>query len=442
MELLTVRRASGRLIELTLGLAVLAAVVSGFSRTVDAAVGVILSVPNRSNATPSIVAQGDVVAVAWGASAQGGATDVYVATSRDGGRIFGAPVRVNDVAGDARLNGEQPPRVAMHGDAITVVWTTKGANGTKLLQSRSADGGRTFARSTMVPGGDAAGNRGWQNAIVDPRGRAYAVWLDHRELAQQDSQVAASHHDHAAMAAGSSTPGGTGSTTKPDGVAMAQRSKLYVASLDGTEGPQAITGGVCYCCKTALAAGADGTIYTAWRHVYPGNIRDIAFSMSRDGARSFAPPLRVSEDKWVLEGCPDDGPAMVVDGKKHVHIVWPTLITDSAGEPGIGLFYAMSVDGSRFTPRVRIPSEGMPHHPQIAIAADGSLAMVWDESANGQRHAAMARMTPDAVGGAHFSRAVISDRAVYPVVAAAASGTVLAWTSAVEGGSVIRVERR
>jgi hypothetical protein len=34
-----------------------------------------------------------------------------VATSRDGGRAFTAPVRVNSVAGDARISGEIAPRV-------------------------------------------------------------------------------------------------------------------------------------------------------------------------------------------------------------------------------------------------------------------------------------------------------------------------------------------
>ena len=87
-----------------------------------------------------------------------------------------------------------------------------------LVQARSDNGGKSFGKTSSVPGGDAAGNRGWENAAADRNGRVYAVWLDHRELAQQDGAVAASHHDHAAMP-----------NAKPDGVAMAQRSKLYFA---------------------------------------------------------------------------------------------------------------------------------------------------------------------------------------------------------------------
>jgi hypothetical protein len=394
-----------------------------------------LSVTGRSNATPSIAADGSVVVVAWGASTAAGATDVYSAVSRDGGRTFGPPVRVNDVEGAARVNGEQPPRAVVRGTTVTVVWTAKGANGTRILQSRSDDGGRSFGASTVVPGADAPGNRGWENATADRSGRVFTVWLDHRELAQQDGAVASSHHDHGGG-------GPAAADSKPDGVAMAQRSKLYVASIDGAVTPHALTGGVCYCCKTALATGSDGSVFAAWRHVYPGNIRDIAFTSSRDGGKTFAAPLRVSEDKWVLEGCPDDGPAMAVDAKSRVHIVWPTLITEGrANEPTIALFYAQSTDGRRFTPRKRIPTEGMPHHPQIAIGSDGLLTMTWDEGADGKRRAAMAQSTADAAADAPLSRVVIGDGAVYPVVAATSGATILAWTSGKSPASTIQIRR-
>jgi hypothetical protein len=436
---------------LLLAVAFVVPVVSAFRRTVDAAVSagsVTLAIPGRANATPSIAADDDVVAVAWGASLPSGATDVFLAVSRDGARTFGAPTRVNDADGDARLNGEQPPRVTLRNNVITVVWTTKGTSGTKLLQSRSSDGGRSFAKAATVAGSDAAGNRGWENAATDRDGRTFAVWLDHRALAQ-DSTMAASHHDH--------------SGKKPDGIAMAQKSKLYIASLDGAVAPTAVTSGVCYCCKTAIAAGADGSLYAAWRHVYPGNIRDIAFTMSRDGGRTFAAPVRVSEDRWVLEGCPDDGPAMAIGADNRIHIVWPTLITEdrtaeraerrdsslrspraprlNVGQQTIALFYATSNDGARFTARERIPTQGMPHHPQIAVGADDLPVIVWDEGADGGRRVAMTRMSPRA-GPTRFSREALAETAVYPVVAAVRGATVAAWTSGQSPASVIRVERK
>jgi hypothetical protein len=402
---------------------VLLAVAGPKAATVD------LAVPGRANTTPSIAADEETVVIAWGATVEGGATDVYAAVSRDAGRTFAPPVRVNDTNSDARLSGEQPPRVAVQRDAITIVWTTKGLRGTVLKGARSTDGGKSYARSAIVPGSDAAGNRGWHAVTVDAHGQVNVVWLDHREMAE-NAAVATTHYEHGAG--------------KPDGVAMAQKSKLYVASLGGAVSPRAITAGVCYCCKTAFATGRNGELFAAWRHVYPGNLRDIAFTASRDGGGSFSPIARVSKDDWMLEGCPDDGPAMVVDAANRIHIVWPTLVTDTAGgDPTIALFYASSVDGKTFTARERIPTEGMPHHPTLASGGDGSLVAAWDEVANGKRRAAIGRATPDRSGHASFSRTIVSgaDAALYPVIASAGGAAVVAWTNGTGSATTIRVAR-
>ena len=50
------------------------------------------------------------------------------------------------------------------------------------------------------------------------------------------------------------------------------------------------------------------------------------------------------------------------------------------------LFHAMTTDGRTFTARKRIPTEGQANHPQLAIDANGVLAVTWDES--GTRHQA------------------------------------------------------
>jgi len=406
-----------------------------------------LGAPGRTNATPSIAADGPFVALVWGGALPDGITDVFVAVSRDAGRTFGAPRRVNDTIGDARLNGEQPPQVALVPRAgadptIVVVWTTKGKNGTTLRQSRSDDGGKTFSAAATVPGSDAPGNRGWEAIAVGPDGRVDVLWLDHRELAS-DTAMASSHHDHNQRAAGDTA---RAPDSKPDGVAQAQKSKLYFASLDGTAAPRAVTGGVCYCCKTALVSAGGGSVFAAWRHVYPGNLRDMAFTMSRDGGRTFATPVRVSEDQWVLEGCPDDGPAMAVDRSGRVHLVWPTLVKEppaSGGEPDetIALFYSTSADGRTFSKRQRIPTEGLPHHPRIAVGADGSLTAVWDELAKGTRRAAIGRAAPSTNGIPIFRRELLSSSgpAVYPVVAVGPAGVIAAWTSGASTASTIQI---
>lgn len=401
-----------------------------------------LAVDGRSNANVSLASAGAFVAATWSASPPNGPMDIYAAVSRDAGRTFSVPVRVTSTPGDAQVNGEQPPRVALSprpgtDPEIAVVWTTKGAAGTTLVTVRSTDGGRTFSPTALVPGTDAPGNRGWEALGAGSQGQFFTVWLDHRRLAApQETEVAGAHHHmHGAATATSAAPAAA------DGVAMAQLSQLYVGRIDGTEVPQAITGGVCYCCKTAIGASGQD-LYLAWRHVYDGNMRDIAFTASRDGGRTFSAPVRVSEDQWQINGCPDDGPSMAVDGQGRVHLVWPTVVSEG-GQPVKALFHTVSRDGRTFEPRDRIPTEGQANHPQLTVRANGSLVVVWDESGSGSRRLAAATGTLDGAGRPTFTRVDLGPSRIgtYPVVVPTEAGALMAWTAAPEAGgqSVIRL---
>ena len=187
--------------------------------------------------------------------------------------------------------------------------------------------------------------------------------------------------------------------------------------------------GVCYCCKTALAAGPDGTLFAAWRHVFAGNIRDIAFTTSRDGGRTFAAPARVSEDRWQFNGCPEDGPALAVDAAGTAHVVWPTVVTQP--EAHKALFYATTRDGRTFTARTRVsPMRRNIAHPQVAVGPAGEVAVFWDEIVSGRRHVFLSRRSSNGGFGAVEA---LSDTtsASYPVPVFADGAFVAAWT---EGG--------
>ncbi len=400
-----------------------------------------LAVSGRSNANASVAADGRFVAIVWGAAPEQGATDIYLATSRDGGAAFGSPLKVNDDASIASLSGEQPPRVALQprseqDPSIVVLWTAKREGGTRLFSARSDDGGRTFSTPAIVTGSDAPGNRGWESMAVIPTGGVGAIWLDHRELASPGQGGGAMHsgHEH-----------GAHPPEQADSVARAQLSKLYFARLDSAANPREITGGVCYCCKTALVAGADGSLYAAWRHVYPGNIRDIAFTVSRDGGATFAPPVRVSEDRWELDGCPENGPALAVDASNRIHVVWPTLVAGEREGSGatLALFYATSADGRTFTARQRIPAEGVPRHAQIRLSPGGGVIVSWDEQTGTGRRVVLARGAAAPDGSIRLTRETLddADAGVYPAMATTEDGLIIAWTSGSTGNSRIRVER-
>jgi hypothetical protein len=387
---------------------------------------VTLSVADRTNTAPWLAASGRFVAVVWGAVANDKG-DIMLAVSRDGGQSFGVPVRVNAVPGDARLNGELPPRVALMPRSglpdpiITVLWNAKDG-GTQIKSARSRDGGRTFGPPIRLQAAGAPGDRGWHALTTDGRGVAHAIWLDHRAMAVKEPGAAPVHKG------------------EHDGVAMAQKSALYYAAITET-GPveREILKGVCYCCKTALATGPKGEIFAAWRHVFAGNFRDMGFTVSRDGGKSFAPLVRVSEDGWSINGCPDDGPAMSVDAAGTVHLVWPTVIGGAEG----AILYATSRDGRAFSKPIRIPTLGSPKpsHPQIVVDRGGGVAVAWDEFVAGRRVAAVRRVAAAASGTITFGNVVrLSDdgASTYPVLAATNTGILAVWATSGDR-SVVKV---
>jgi hypothetical protein len=372
-----------------------------------------LAVTGLSNSTPSLAVLGRTVVAVWTAGT-GGVVDAYAAMSTDAGATFSAPRRVNDQSGEVSTNNEQPPRVVISGSAaariVTVIWSKRSDPSQKARQdvvrmARSTDGGRTFSPARMIHDPKLSGARGWESLAAGSDGLIHAVWLDGRDAEAKMSEAMATKRQ--------------------------PWQEVYHATVtpDGRIVENQIADGVCFCCKTALAVDGRGGVYAAWRHIFPGSIRDIAFARSTDGGFHFDPLVRVSEDKWEINGCPEDGPAMAVDSSGVIHIVWPTLVNQ--GTPQKAIFYATSRDGKTFSPRSRVPTAGItnPAHPQLTLTPDGGAVIVWDETMNGARRVSMSRVSR---AGAFAPPQVLSasEPASYPVaVQPGGADLLVAWTN-------------
>lgn len=403
---------------------------------------VALAVPGRVNVVPSMAARGPFVVVTWAASS-GNRTDAFVAVSRDGGRSFGAPVRANDLSGTVRAATESGPRVALGPAAagrtdptITVVWPGREPASTIRL-TRSMDGGRTFAPSTRLEGADAPGTRGWASVEVDAKGRTRVVWLDHRRLAgpasaapAQPRESGGEHQHHGAARAPSPNAEAAAAS-----VARAQESGLYLWASDAPA--REIARGVCYCCRTAVASAAD-VVVAAWRHVYPGNVRDMALLRSGNGGASFGAVTRVSEDKWAIDGCPEDGPAVAVDARGAAHLAWPTVV--STPQEHKAVFYSSAATDAP-SPRALLSPRGRSvAHPALALTKAGTPVVMWEGTA-ADRGAWLTARTAEGRWAAPVRVSGAVD-ATYPAIVAAGPDLVLAWREQNGETSRIVVTRR
>jgi hypothetical protein len=394
-----------------------------------------LAVAGASNSTPSLTAVGRTVAAIWTATKEE-STNLYLAISNDGGATFSPPRRVNDIDGDAGATNEQPPRAVFTGSSaaptLTVVWSKRdpGSQQTRrdiIRMSRSIDGGQTFTAAKFAHNPELSGARGWEALAAGSDGAAHAVWLDGRDAARKMAETAARS--------------GAAHKGQPP-------QDIYHATIapDGRISERVIATGVCFCCKTAVAVDARDSVYVAWRHIFPGSMRDIAFARSTDGGRRFDPLVRVSEDNWELNGCPEDGPTLAVDQAGVIHIAWATVVNDE--EPQKALFYATSRDGNRFSARARLPvaAGSTPGHPQLTLLPDGGAAIVWDEVVSGVRRVSFTRVSR---AGVFASPQILSgdEAASNPVIVRSDTNVLVAWTSrssaAKSAGepSLIRVRR-
>jgi len=378
-----------------------------------------LSVAGRSNAAASVAAFGQTVAAVWTASTDD-TPDIYLSVSTDEGATFGAPVRVNDIDGDGRASGEQAARVVVGaGNAIHVAWPARRDGRSVIRYAGSKDGGRTFSRAVTIAGATQTGARGWHSLALGYDGGVHVVWLDGRNAAPMA-------HEHGKQ------------PSKSAHAAGGPRQDIFHAAWkgDSERSEHSIASNVCFCCKTAIVTAGD-RVYAAWRHIYPGSLRDIAVARSTDNGATFGAPIRVSEDGWKIDACPDDGPAMAADGHAGIHVVWPTLVEGST--PRKGIFYS-TLSGDAFAPRLRLDSgESDPAHPQIAADHHTNTAVVWDERAGDSRRVVFRRVSD---GAAEAPQIFNGDGVSYPVVAAGEQSWIVLWSVQSADGRSVIVGRR
>src|SRR5690606_18887607 len=65
----------------------------------------------------------------------------------------------------------------------------------------------------------------------------------------------------------------------------------------------------CQCCRTALSRNGSGQVSVVFRDLLPGSVRDISVSKSFDNGRTFSAAAPFSNDNWVIDGCPHNGPS-------------------------------------------------------------------------------------------------------------------------------------
>ena len=342
-----------------------------------------VSAANVDAAEPAIAALRDGSAyIAWIEHDANREADVFVVRLDAEGRAAGAPVRVNPFAGAAKGWRGDPPTIAVAADkTVYVGWTARvgsEARGSNLYLSASRDEGRTFGPPVKVNDDAKAASHGMHSLAVSADNRVYVAWLDERNVtapptpAQSANGKPVEHTEaNSEVFFAVSTDGGRSFSQNKrlasevcpcckTALIAGANNQVYVgwrqvlpgdfrhiavaASTDAGQSFAApkivsddnwkITG--CPVSGPALALAADGALRVVWYTAGERGLAGLYWAESRDQAQTF------SERRLLANGAVRGNPALLADARNNLLAVWES---DEEKEPRI--FSArLSADGA------------------------------------------------------------------------------------------------
>jgi BNR repeat-like domain len=327
-----------------------------------------ISSASSDAAEPAIATASDgAVYLAWVNHGPQNQADVMLARYTSDGQLQNSAVLVNTEPGAATAWRGDPPTVTVAPDnTVLVGWTARdkseSGHASTLFVSASRDRGKTFDRPIKVNDDSKPAVHGMHSLAVGQDGRIYVAWLDERNITpmpMNDMKMDPSKGGHH----------------------MESNRELFLAysTDDGRtfSANQRIATDVCPCCKTALAIGPDGHVYVSWRQVLPGDFRHIAVAGSTDGGKTFSTPVIVSDDQWVLKGCPVSGAGLSVDGAGKLRVLWYAGAENT--QPGI--YWSESQDGGRsFSPRKLLAPGFARSTPVLVSDGPNNPFAIWESS--------------------------------------------------------------
>lgn len=329
--------------------------------------------------------KGNVV-LSWVRSMSDSSSVFCYAVSKNGGQSFG-PATVIPSSNNIEPHSENLPKIIFKPSGeIIALWGAANPNPKNkysglVFYAQSFDEGKNWSAPKTLVCDTASYDQRYYDVALLPNGEAGVIWLDNRK------------------------------TSTKEGSAM------YFASTNGRNGfsnDKLISQPCCPCCRTDLFVDSKGNIHVLYRGIIQDSIRDMVHIVSNNSGQTFSAPNRISDDNWVISGCPHTGPAMS-ENKDGLLFAWFT------GGKNAGCFFTKSTDnGKSFAPRDSVSALGS--HPQLASLSNGNIVVVWDETiqVNDKSYKKIGVQKRNIKGSDEGKEYITRDTAIatYPVVAA------------------------
>lgn len=372
-----------------------------------------LSAANTDAAEPAMTAAEDgQVYIAWVEHQGKKQADVVLAKLDAGATQASTPVRVNPRGGEASAWRGDPPSIAAARDGtIYVAWTARSApegHATDIFLSVSRDGGKSFEQPVRVNDDKKPVVHGMHSMAVDERGRIFLAWLDERSVNMNDENGKPDEHKMEAnreVYVASSADGGrtfsqnrlvareacpcckTAITAGGDGrLYVAWRQVLpgnyrHIAVSSSTDAGQTFSEPViasddkwmiagCPVSGPALVTANDNALRVLWYSAGEAGAPGLYWSESRDGGKSF------TSRKGLAEGAAFGNPHLLRGPGNNLTVVW------EGNQQGASKIIVARLNDAGSPAVTEIPSQGQ---LPSAVATRDQLYITYITKQNEQR---------------------------------------------------------
>lgn len=336
------------------------------------------------------------------------ATDLYFSRSEDGGETWSVPIKINDEAGEIWGFSVSKPIIDVGPTGTIHLYypandhlETTGKHVVSSRYRRSIDDGKTFSKPTTInkpPSSDKSEILGEGLTFTNSFGTMGVA---------DDGTIITAWQNVANMTGHAGGTDGVVAISMDDGESFETE---YVA-LPGSR--------VCPCCQFTLAFDETNT-YLGLRNIFDDG-RDSAVAISRDGGQNFAIEGRLDFEKWNINGCPLKPTVLGVNGDN----VYAAAFT--GGEDPAGLYFTSSSDGGvTFDNKQQVhPEAAYSDAPDLTVDSAGTVRLVWHAKVTGDRRlfTSVAR-SGDGLLSAPTEIQTPEGMSMLPATAVAADGTV------------------
>jgi hypothetical protein len=276
-------------------------------------------------------------------------SEMFFSKLMDGG--WSTPAHI-DSGSTWFVNWADYPMMAINKNNFIASYLDKSGVGTYSYDVKiktSSDKGNTWSKSNLLNEDGKEAEHGFTSFI--PYGDNFFVsWLDGRNAAMEDMS---DHHseDHGSMSLRGAILDGTGK-------------KLQDWELD----PK-----TCDCCNTCSALTEKGPI-VVYRDRSDEEVRDI--SIVRWVDRKWTAPKTIFDDRWMIKGCPVNGPRIVANGNRAA-VAW---FSRPNNKPEVKVAFSHN-SGESFEHPIRIDQDKPIGRIDLEMLEDGSVFVLWMERA-------------------------------------------------------------